>query len=395
MNTSRQFQIVAICFTILCWFPAGAQKNPPGGPPKGNPGMGSVVPNTGPSTNTFDRPVLYVRGKVVFNNGGPPPEPVAIERVCGGSVRKEAYTDSRGEFGFQVGQSTQLQDASQGGSDMVAGRSSSGVNNPSSGGFNPVTRQYQYLDCELRASLAGYVSTSVMLRPDGNTEQLAVGPIFLRPMGNVHGATVSLTTLTAPKNARRAYEKAQGLVAHKKLEPAEKELTTAIEIYPQFAAAWSLLGEVHEGQGHIDEAKKAYGQAAASDPQFVRPLFGLAVIGAKQQEWREVVLFTNQIEKLNPFAYPMAYLLNAAGNYYLGHQDEAERSARKFASMDSSHTRPDVALLLGDILEAKRDYAGAAQQMRDYLAAYPNAPNAAHIRDNLKRLEAMQTAKAQ
>ena len=42
-----------------------------------------------PQPNSFptqtDRQVLYITGAVFLHNGGPPPEPVAIERVCGGS----------------------------------------------------------------------------------------------------------------------------------------------------------------------------------------------------------------------------------------------------------------------------------------------------------------------
>ena len=49
------------------------------------------------------RPV-FLSGKVVMEDGTPPPDAVTIERVCGGSVRPEGYTDSKGRFSFQLGQ---------------------------------------------------------------------------------------------------------------------------------------------------------------------------------------------------------------------------------------------------------------------------------------------------
>ena len=93
------------------------------------------------------------------------------------------------------------------------------------------------------------------------------------------------------------------------------------------------------------------------------------------------------MEKLNPYAYPLAYLFSAAANFYLGNLDAAEEKARKFETLDTAHRRPDIALLLSNILEGKHDYAGAAQKMRDYLARTPNAPNATALQGEISRLD--------
>src|SRR5262245_12072417 len=95
-----------------------------GGPPPGTttPGRGNVpgnnVPNTFPNPNDqnrfpeMQRPI-FLSGKVVLDDGTPPPTEVVIERVCNGNPRAEAYTDSKGRFSFQLGQNQGvLQDAS-------------------------------------------------------------------------------------------------------------------------------------------------------------------------------------------------------------------------------------------------------------------------------------------
>jgi tetratricopeptide (TPR) repeat protein len=124
----------------------------------------------------------------------------------------------------------------------------------------------------------------------------------------------------------------------------------------------------------------------------VNPDFGLAVIAIQQKRWLDAVQFSNQVIKLNAFAFPSAYFYNAVANYYLERLDAAEESGRKFKSIDTDHRHPDVALLLGDIRLRKSDYAGALTEMRDYLAAAPNAPNAPEIRAKVKHFEELGTS---
>src|ERR1700756_2899278 len=45
---------------------------------------------------------LIVSGSVVMENGGAPPDRVAIQSDCHGSSRTEGYTDSKGTFHFDL-----------------------------------------------------------------------------------------------------------------------------------------------------------------------------------------------------------------------------------------------------------------------------------------------------
>jgi Tfp pilus assembly protein PilF len=336
-------------------------------------------PNTNPRS-------VFIAGKVVIQGGGAPADHIAIERVCNGLVRREGYTDSKGEFQFELGRNQQDRDASQGDSDRMvttrAGRASL------SGGT-----QIRYDDCELRASLAGFVSTQVPMRVESDLSVLHVSTIFLNRLGGVEGATVSTTSMAAPKEARNAFEKARKAGSEKKFDEAIKELNKAVTIYPQYALAWSLMGEIHRLQNQFDLARKEYNQALASDTKFVNPYFGLAAMAVVENKWADAARITDQLIQLNPYAYPMAHYFNAAAYYNLGKLDEAEQSARKFQQMDTAHARPDIALLLGNILAGKHQYADAAQLYRDFLAARPDAPNAGEVRKEAERLESLSAAK--
>jgi tetratricopeptide (TPR) repeat protein len=352
-----------------------AQKNPTGtGRSTGMPG--STVPTTPDADLLTSRP-LFVSGSVIMQGGIAPPDSVVIERACNGVLRREGYTDSKGQFQFELGRNME-QDATATGqraditpSLKIPGRS----------------LQSKYEGCELRAVLPGFRSTSVPLRVEDDFGQVRVGTIVLTRLGGVEGATISMTSMTAPKEARQAYEQAKKAKSVNRLDDAEKALTKAVDIYANYAVAWSLLGEIHTMQNHLDQATADYNRAVSSDPQYVTPYFGLALIAVNQKRWQDAVRFTEQVTRLNAFAYPTAYFYNAAAYYNLGKMDLAEQSARKFQSMDSENHRPDAALLLGQILINRQDYQGAAQQLRAYLAAAPDAANAEQIKGEVQRLE--------
>jgi tetratricopeptide (TPR) repeat protein len=233
------------------------------------------------------------------------------------------------------------------------------------------------------------------MRVEDDTTVVHVPPIVLTRLGGVEGATVSLTSMSAPADARKAYEKGRKAGSEKKFEDAIKELNKAVTIYPQYAVAWSLMAEIHRLQNQFDLARKEYGQAVTADPKFVSPYFGLAAMSVVENKWSDAAQLTDQLIALNPFAYPMAYYFNAAANYNLGKLDLAEQSARKFQQMDAAHSRPDIALLLGNILAARHQYAQAAQLYHDFLAAKPDAPNAEEVRKEAQRLEGLSAARQQ
>jgi Tfp pilus assembly protein PilF len=350
----------------------------------GSPGSGTTTRNT-PSVNrtpsttdTMAKPI-FISGKVMLEGGGSLPEPVPIERVCNGLTRREAYSDRKGVFEFQLGTNLTFQDASEDDNRRsLNGQSRSGF---SSGRLNDLN------GCELRAVLPGYQSSVVILRTlGGDTWQYEVGTIFLKRLGDAPGTTISVTSMAAPKDAMHAYEKAQKLGAEKPVE-AEKELNKAVKIYPQFAAAWALLGDLHREHKDLATARNDYTQAITADPAFVNPNYGLAMIAAQEKKWDEALRFTDQVLKLNSAAYPLAYFLNAAANYNLQKYAPAEESAKKFKALDTQHAHPDVCLLLSYLYAGRQDYAAAAREIREYLALAPNSPEVESLKNDAKRYE--------
>src|SRR5262245_59985749 len=363
-----------------------------GGPPPGTttPGRGNVpgnnVPNTFPNPNDqnrfpeMQRPI-FLSGKVVLDDGTPPPTEVVIERVCNGNPRAEAYTDSKGRFSFQLGQNQGiLQDASMssaGVGDLGGyGNQRGGFGNDrTSGGFGGVSRggisERDLMGCEIRANLAGFRSDVVNLSGRRAFDNPDVGTIVLHRLANVEGVTISAVSLQAPKDAKKAYDKGRDLLKKKKVPEAEKELEKAVELYPKYSTAWFELGRIREGKNDTEGARKAYGQALAADPKFINPYRQLAGMSFKEQNWQDVADTTTRLIKLDPVDFPDAFFYNSVANYYLKNYDAAEKSAREAQKLDTRNRMPKTNQLLGVILAGKQDYAGAAEQIKKYLTFLP------------------------
>jgi Tfp pilus assembly protein PilF len=374
-GSCRSSTWIALVIALLPPAAASAQR---GGSTSSSPSRN--IPSTRtPGTPDSSTKPLFISGKVMLEGGGALPEPVPIERVCNGTVRREGYADIKGQFEFQLGLNLTFQDASENDSRIVPNSQSRSGNN----GQRPLDLN----GCELRAVLAGYQSSVVILRTTGgDTWQYEVGTIFLKRIGNAPGTTISVTSIAAPRDAMRAYEKAQKIKAEKPAE-AEKELNKAVKIYPQFAAAWTLLGDIHRERNEFDAARTEYARAIATDPQFVNPSYGLTMIAAQEKKWDDAIRLSDQVIKLNSAAYPLVYFLNAAANYNLQNFGAAEDSAKKFKALDTQHSHPDVCLLLSYVFSARQDYAAAAREIREYLALSPNSPDAESLNNDAKRFE--------
>jgi tetratricopeptide (TPR) repeat protein len=363
----------------------------------GQPGGASTNGRSGNSNTTSPTPgsTVVVSGSVMIDDGTPLPEPAAIERLCRGTIRREGYTDSKGQFQVVLG----MNDASQG--DSESGATPPGGSNlpmlsmpaPSSDmSKNMDAVRRQLAGCQMRAVLAGFHSNPVQIIPEGNSWQIQVGKIILRRIEQMEGAIISLTTLAAPDDAKRVYDKAQRELAKDDFIAAEKHLKKAVELFPRFAAAWVLLGEIHRRQNQPALAKQEYAQAVQADPQFVTGYFGLAVLAIHEKSWEETVKLTDQITALNASALPLTYMYSSIANYYLGKLEIAEEKVRKFESLDPDHHEPYACLLHAQILGSLHDYRQAADELQTYLRLVPNAANGEALRAQVVRYQNLQNA---
>ncbi len=332
---------------------------------------------------------IFISGTVVLSDGLPLTERVKIERVCSGTPRTETYTDKKGHFSFQVGQSLEMPDAST--SSAVTGGMGSTLGNQRDvagmSGAMGGSPERQLWGCDLQAALPGFRSDVLSLNNVRYMDNPDLGTIVLHRLANVDGLTISVNSALAPKEAHKAYEKGMAAVTKHNAEEAQKNLEKAVELYPKYSEAWFNLGWVHEQGDRIDEARKAYEQAIAAEPKFVRPYERLSWLAVREAKWQELVDRTDQWLRLDPANSPDAYYLSSVGNLQNEHIDVAEKNAREAIRMDPAKKNMRARYVLGLALAQKQEFTVAAEALKIFLDASPDAKDAETVRKQLAQVE--------
>lgn len=361
--------------------------------------------NTNPSSTPTFRQPMFISGKVALEDGGPLPQPAVIERICLGNPHAEGYTDTRGNFMIELGNEAGVfQDASESPTasstpGMPPGMASGGGSMIPAGGTSlsrgGMATDNPYMNCDLRAKLAGFRSQSVSLADRRPMDDPNIGTILLHREGADEGTTISATTLAAPKNARKAFQKGQDARKKHKVDDAADNFARATQLYPAFAEAWFNLGLIQADRRQIDDARHSFEQAIKGDPKFVNPYVELSVMELNAKRWPELSALTTRAIKLDPFDYPQIYLFDAVADFNQKNYGEAVKSIKEAERLDTRHAFPDVQRLYGLVLIQKHDYAGAAEHLRTYLKLAPDSPENAAVTKEITQLEGAVAANKQ
>ncbi len=322
---------------------------------------------------------LLLTGKVVLEEGSPLPEPINVELACGGSVRQETFTyGEEGDFTFELGGGSETMDASGSGNRPNLDPSSR---------VPTIAAEERTLDlsgCLIQAALPGFRAESIPLGVRTYLDSSDVGMIVLRRLKNVGGSTVSLTTLAAPKNARKYYDSAYQELQKQKgdVPKAMQDLEQAVQLHPEFAAAWFLLGRGHHALRNREPARKCFRKAAEADPTYLRPFMFLAMMGVGDEDWQEVARNCDHIIELNPHV-TRAHFYHAVANLNLGNLDLAWESIKMVRESGSKRYLFGLHYVRGAILTKRGDFRGAAQEFRRFIALKPEDKTSKQLEQKL------------
>jgi tetratricopeptide (TPR) repeat protein len=350
-------------------------------PQQGGFNHGVLMDTTG-SMATLNPPAapMFASGRVLLEDGTAPSEPVVIELVCNSKPYPVGYTDQKGRFSVQLG-------LDQGVIPSASMDMSNAFHGGPAGSPTGLVRESELRNCDLRASLPGFRSDVVYLSGRHGMEDPEMGTIVLHRLANVEGFTISATSLLAPAQAQKAFEKGMANLRRKKLEDARKDFEKATGVYPKYAAAWFELGMIEEQGDHADQARLAYAHALAADPKYINPYLRLCVIAYQEQKWQELADASSHVVHLNPYDFASAQYLNAVANLELNNLRAAERSAREVIKLDTAHRQPKVHYLLGLVLVRQRRFPEAAESLRVFLAGVSDAAQAEKVRKEIAEIE--------
>jgi tetratricopeptide (TPR) repeat protein len=231
---------------------------------------------------------------------------------------------------------------------------------------------------------------ATMARPDV-TLRLERGWLFLQA-GDTRGAR---RELMAALKLSGAFFPAEAGLAYASL--ADRDYGDAISRFdrvlvqsPMYVPALVGRGDAFIGSGHPDEAIRSFQAALASDPGLVDVRRRLDVLALRTQQ--ESLLSARQAADAGRYdeavsAYERAiagspdsaflYRELASIERKQGHENQALEHLRKAAALDPSDARPLVQI--GEMLEARGDYSGAAAAYAQAQAVDPSEETAALV----------------
>lgn len=295
---------------------------------------------------------LILKGKVTMQDGSPPPQSVGIERIC-----SDTYGSAPGP-----------------------------LTDKKTGGYiwrmevDPMlTRQ-----CSLRATLKGYTSTEINISALNSYSDPNLAPLVLtRSEGDPN--TISLSNDNIPSKAAPAWKAAIKALDAQNLSEVAHQLQLAVEAAPKFLQGWNVLGQIEEKQERFAAAKDAYQHAIEVDPKGLGPYLGVTRVCVKAKDWDGAAKAADALIKADTKkAFPDIYLHQAVAKYWLKDLDGAKASAEKAIAEDKIHHRSEY--VLGRILEAKGDSAGAIAHISKYLELDPNTADVEQVKAHLAAL---------
>ena len=211
--------------------------------------------------------------------------------------------------------------------------------------------------------------------------------ITMRRLGPNEGSSISAVSFNAPASARRQYESGESASAKKKWPQAEERFRAALSIYPQYAMAWSELGQALQEEGRLNDAVEAYNKAREADPSYIKPVVQLAGAASLQQRWDDEMRLSEGALKMHPVEFPAAYFYHAESTYHLGKLEDAERLTREAIRLDPGGTCPESMVLLGSIFEKQGNPHDALVEYRAYLKLAPHGARSQQAKDAVARLK--------
>jgi tetratricopeptide (TPR) repeat protein len=286
---------------------------------------------------TADTYQVILMGKVTMEDGSPPPFTVGVEQVCSDAQGSAPgpITNKKGEFIWRME-------------------------------FDP----FRSRSCWIQAAHPGYTSSRQDISGINTTSHdptFTLPPLIISPaIPDPYVMIDSENNL--PGKAKGPFKAAMKAVDAGNAAEAGRQLEAAAEAAPKAAQVWHALGVVDEQLQKPSDARKAYEHAIGVDPKMLVAYVTLTRVCLKTKDWQCADQTADAMIKADTkHLYAEIYLHRAVALYELKDLAGAEASVQEAIRLDPAHKRPREEYVLGRILEAKGDLAGAREHISKYL----------------------------
>lgn len=231
-----------------------------------------------------------------------------------------------------------------------------------------------------------------------NTSELAVNlriRLNTRDAAAAHAdgnATVSVAEYKVPQKARDAFHKAQEALVKNRRDDADKQLSKALDIYPQYAPALTLRGILSLDSEKVEAAVDDFAKAIQSDPGFAMAYTGMAAAMNVLQKFDDAIREADRAITLSPNSWQTYFEMAKS---YLGKSDYKNALAQltKAQQFEPKDFAP-LHLVRAHTLIALQEYQAAMAELQEFLTLAPNDPNSGMARAALEKVKAFTAASA-
>jgi len=231
--------------------------------------------------------------------------------------------------------------------------------------------------CATRQEQVNLFSTSRNLR-------IVMSPARPEALPEKDDSVVSTATLTVPEKAREEYAKALRAEKNKEMKAALKHLDKALQLFPQYAAAYAAKGFLLLEEQKTAEAETAFLKALEIDPNLPDAWLGLGRTRNSESRFAEAESLLLKARSANGDSWQLNYELGRACSG-LKKSEEAEKYLRKARAAAPSY--PPVYYLLAQVLLSLDRPLEAVPEMEAYLRIAPEGSTADKVRDLIRRIK--------
>jgi tetratricopeptide (TPR) repeat protein len=182
-----------------------------------------------------------------------------------------------------------------------------------------------------------------------------------------------------PKIARKAFEKGLNLQQENQIEQALSQYNQAIKLHPEYFQALTERANLFMQLNRLLEAEADFAQALKLNGKYVPAWRGISYCQIQQKNFAAAVRNLETAFALEPNA-PMTLLLLGYGNLSLNRYEEAKQCLQEALRLDEK-SAARAHLYLAEIFAHEHQFKQAADKIREYLKAKPEAADAVHLKE--------------
>jgi tetratricopeptide (TPR) repeat protein len=203
------------------------------------------------------------------------------------------------------------------------------------------------------------------------------------------GSVVSVAEATQriPKDARTEFEEG---IKHRKKKQHDKalaRLTRAIELFPAYYQALVERGELQVNMQRFAEAAQDFDTAIELNKGYERALRGAGFCRLQQQKYTEAIEFFEQAILIDPNV-AQSHLFLGVARLAVGRYEQARPALVEALRLDRDGA-VSAHIYLANLDTSEKRYKDAANHLKAYLEARPDAPDAPRLKQREAELRAL------